>query len=125
VTLGVLEDWFPFLVYGFFALAIPASMILMSFLFATRPSARARERTVPFESGVSTGPPEQQRFTISFYLTAMLFIVFDIEIVFLYPVAVILEQVRWFAVAEFGFFIAILAVAYVYVWKKGALEWRR
>jgi NADH-quinone oxidoreductase subunit A len=125
VTLGVLDDWFPFLVYGFFALAIPASMILMSFLFATRPSARARERTVPFESGVSAGPPEQQRFTISFYLTAMLFIVFDIEIVFLYPVAVILEQVRWFAVAEFGFFIAILAVAYVYVWKKGALEWRR
>jgi NADH-quinone oxidoreductase subunit A len=125
VALGVLDDWFPFLVYGFFALAIPASMILMSFLFATRPSQRARERTVPFESGVSIGPPRQQRFTISFYLTAMLFIVFDIEIVFLYPVAVILEQVRWFAVAEFGFFIAILAVAYVYVWKKGALEWRR
>jgi NADH-quinone oxidoreductase subunit A len=125
VTLGVLEDWFPFLVYGFFALAIPASMILMSFVFATRPTQRARERTVPFESGVSMGPPKQQRFTISFYLTAMLFIVFDIEIVFLYPVAVILEQVRWFAVAELGFFIAILAVAYVYVWKKGALEWRR
>ncbi len=126
MTLGVLDDWFPFLVYGFFALAIPASMILMSFVFATRPSSRARERTIPFESGVSTGPlPQQQRFTISFYLTAMLFIVFDIEIVFLYPVAVILEQVRWFAVAEFGFFIAILAVAYVYVWKKGALEWRR
>jgi NADH-quinone oxidoreductase subunit A len=54
----------------------------------------------------------------------MLFIVFDIEIVFLYPVAVILEAVGWFAVAEFGFFIAILVVAYVYVWKKGALEWR-
>jgi NADH-quinone oxidoreductase subunit A len=125
VTLGVLDDWFPFLVYGFFALAIPASMILMSFVFATRPTQRARERTVPFESGVSVGPPKQQRFTISFYLTAMLFIVFDIEIVFLYPVAVILEQVRWFAVAELGFFIAILAVAYVYVWKKGALEWRR
>jgi NADH-quinone oxidoreductase subunit A len=125
VTLGVLDDWLPFLVYGFFALAIPASMILMSFVFATRPTRRARQRTVPFESGVSIGPPEQQRFTISFYLTAMLFIVFDIEIVFLYPVAVILEQVGWFAVAEFGFFIAILAVAYVYVWKKGALEWRR
>jgi NADH-quinone oxidoreductase subunit A len=125
VTLGVLDDWFPFLVYGFFAFAIPASMIAMLFAFATRPTRRARERTVPFESGVSTGPPRQQRFTISFYLTAMLFIVFDIEIVFLYPVAVVLEQIRWFAVAEFGFFIAILAVAYVYVWKKGALEWRR
>ena len=124
MTLGVLDDWFPFLVYGFFALAIPASMIAMSFLFATRPSQRARERTVPFESGVSTGPLEQQRFTISFYLTAMLFIVFDIEIVFLYPLAVILEKLAWFGFAELAFFIAILAVAYVYVWRKGALEWR-
>jgi len=124
VTLGVLDDWFPFLVYGFFALAIPASMILMSFVFATRPTRRARERTVPFESGVSTGPLQQQRFTISFYLTAMLFIVFDIEIVFLYPVAVVLDQIGAFALAEFGFFIGILAIAYVYVWKRGALEWR-
>ena len=66
----------------------------------------------------------QQRFTISFYLTAMLFIVFDIEIVFLYPVAVILENIGWFAVAELGFFIAILAIAYVYVWKKKALDWK-
>jgi NADH-quinone oxidoreductase subunit A len=125
VPLGVLDDWFPFLVYGVLAILIPASMILMSFVFATRPTQRARQRTTPFESGVSTGPLPQQRFTISFYLTAMLFIVFDIEIVFLYPVAVILEQIGWFAVAEFGFFIAILVVAYVYVWKKGALEWRR
>ena len=125
VVAATLDSWLPFLIYGSLALIIPASMILMSFAFATRPSRRARERTVPFESGVSTGPLRQQRFTISFYLTAMLFIVFDIEIVFLYPVAVILEQVRWFAVAEFGFFIAILAVAYVYVWRKGALEWRR
>ena len=124
MPLAALDDWFPFLVYGFFALAIPASLIAGSFILATRPKTTARQRTIPFESGVSVGPPKQQRFTISFYLTAMLFIVFDIEIVFLYPVALILEQVRWFAVAEFGFFIAILAVAYVYVWKKGALDWR-
>ena len=121
----MLDNWLPFLIYGTFALAIPASMIAMSIVLATRPQRRTRARGIPFESGVSTGPPRQQRFTVSFYLTAMLFIVFDIEIVFLYPVAVILEQVRWFAVAEFGFFLAILAVAYVYVWKKGALEWRR
>ena len=108
MVVAVLGDWFPFLVYGLFALAIPASMILMSFLFATRPRRRARAREIPFESGVSTGPPQQQRFTISFYLTAMLFIVFDIEIVFLYPVAVQLVDIGWFAVAEFGFFIAIL-----------------
>jgi NADH-quinone oxidoreductase subunit A len=124
VLVADLGDWFPFLVYGLFALAIPGSMILMSFLFATRPRRGARARVIPFESGVSTGPPRQQRFTISFYLTAMLFIVFDIEIVFLYPIAVRLVDIGWFAVAEFGFFIAILVIAYVYVWGKGALEWR-
>ena len=124
MPLTVLDDWFPFLVYGFFALAIPASLIAFSFLFATKPKTRARARVIPFESGVSVGPPKQQRFTISFYLTAMLFIVFDIEIVFLYPVALWLDALGTFALAEFGFFIAILAVAYVYVWKKGALDWR-
>jgi len=123
VFVASLADWFPFLAYGFFALAIPASMVAMSFLFAT-PGRRNRAQVMPFESGVSTGPPKQQRFTISFYLTAMLFIVFDIEIVFLFPVAVVLERIGTFALAEFGFFIAILAVAYVYIWKKGALEWR-
>jgi NADH-quinone oxidoreductase subunit A len=124
VPLAVLDDWFPFLVYGFFALAIPASLIAASFILATRPKTRSRQRTIPFESGVSVGPPKQQRFTISFYLTAMLFIVFDIEIVYLYPVALWLDALGSFALAEFGFFIAILAVAYVYVWKKGALDWR-
>ena len=124
--LAALDDWFPFLVYALLAVAIPASMLLFSFVFSTRRSRRApRVQAMPFESGVSTGPPAQQRFTISFYLTAMLFIVFDIEIVFLYPVAVILDQVGAFALAEFGFFIAILVIAYVYVWKRGALEWRR
>ena len=82
-----------------------------------------RARTIPFESGVSLGQPREQRFTISFYLTAMLFIVFDIEIVFLYPLAVILHQLAWFGFLEFLFFVVILVVAYVYIWRKGALEW--
>jgi NADH-quinone oxidoreductase subunit A len=120
----VLDSWLPFLIYGFFALAIPASMMAMSFAFATRPRRRSRTRSLAFESGVSKGPPEQSRFTISFYLTAMLFIVFDIEIVFLYPLAVILHQLKWFGFVEFAFFLLVLAVAYVYIWRKGALEWR-
>ena len=82
-----------------------------------------RAREVPFESGVSAGAPREQRFTISFYLTAMLFIVFDIEIVFLYPLAVQLDALGWFGVAELGVFVAILGIAYVYVWRKGALNW--
>jgi NADH-quinone oxidoreductase subunit A len=120
----MLDNWLPFLIYGVFAAAIPASMIAFSFLFATRPSRRRSSRRLPFESGVSQGPPGQHKFTVSFYLTAMLFIVFDIEIVFLYPLATVLGQVEWFAFFEFLFFIGILVVAYVYVWRKGALEWQ-
>ena len=121
---ALLESWLPFLIYGSLALIIPASMVVMSFVFAQRPARRTRARAIPFESGVSTGPPKQQRFTISFYLTAMLFIVFDIEIVFLYPLAVMLDQLAWFGLFEFLFFIGILVIAYVYVWRKGALEWQ-
>ena len=120
----MLDSWLPFLIYGLLAFAIPLSMVAFSFIFATRPKKRTRARVIPFESGVSTGPPQQQRFTISFYLTAMLFIVFDIEIVFLYPLAVQLHALGWFGFSELAFFILILALAYVYVWRKGALEWR-
>jgi NADH-quinone oxidoreductase subunit A len=120
----MLDNWLPFLIYAIFAAAIPASMIVMSFAFAQRTGRKPKARMIPFESGVSEGPPARQRFTISFYLTAMLFIVFDIEIVFLYPLAIVLEAIGWFAVVELGVFIAILLVAYVYIWRKGALEWR-
>ena len=120
----MIDSWLPFLIFGAFALLIPGTMMLMSFVFSTRPSHKTRARTVPFESGVSQGPPKQQRFTVSFYLTAMLFIVFGVEIVFLYPLAIVLNQLAWFGLVEFLAFIAVLAVAYVYIWRKGALEWR-
>jgi NADH-quinone oxidoreductase subunit A len=120
----VLDNWLPFLIYALFAALIPISMVVFSFVFATRPKRRTRARGIPFESGVSTGPLRRQRFTISFYLTAMLFIVFDIEIVFLYPLGVVLHQLAWFGFAELAFFLLILLVAYVYVWRKGALEWQ-
>ena len=119
----MLDSWLPFLIYGVFALLIPASMMGFSFWFSQRPSRRTRARTVPFESGVSTGPLPRQRFSVSFYLTAMLFILFDIEIVFLYPLAVILHELAWFGFFEFLTFLIILLVAYVYIWRKGALEW--
>jgi len=120
----VFDSWLPFAIYGFFALMIPTTMIVASFVFAERPRHRTRARTVPFESGVSKGPPQRQRFTVSFYLTAMLFILFDIEIVFLYPLAVILHELDWFGFFEFLTFLLILLVAYIYIWRKGALEWR-
>ena len=121
----MLDSWLPFLIYGLLAFAIPLSMVGMSFIFATRPKAPDARPGGPVRVGrLDRAAGQQQRFTISFYLTAMLFIVFDIEIVFLYPLAVTLNALGWFAFFELLFFVAILAVAYVYIWRKGALEWR-
>jgi len=117
------NDWLPFAIYGLFALAIPTTMMVGSFVFSHRAHERVRAKTIPFESGVSRGVPERQRFTVSFYLTAMLFILFDIEIVFLYPLAVIMHLLGWFGFFEFLTFLIILLIAYVYIWRKGALEW--
>ena len=120
----VLSNWLPFLFYALFAAAIPATMIAASYIVPRRPVARTRQKMLPFESGVAEQAPSQQRrFTVSFYLTAILFILFDIEIVFLYPLAVQLDALGWFGFGELLVFIAILGVAYVYIWRKGALNW--
>jgi NADH-quinone oxidoreductase subunit A len=120
----MLSNWLPILFYALFAAAIPATMIVLSFVLPARPKTRTRQRMIPFESGVSEGSPSQERrFTVSF-LTAMLFILFDIEIVFLYPLAVQLNALGWFGLWELLTFVAILGVGYVYIWRKGALEWK-
>ncbi len=119
----MLDNWLPFLIYALFAAAIPASMIALSFVLPRRPVSRTRQRMLPFESGVSEGAPGTQRFPVQFYLVAILFIVFDIEIVFLYPVAVVLGDVGWFALGAAAFFLAALVLPLVYDWKKGALDW--
>ena len=119
------DDWLPFAIYGFFALVIPSTMIVASFVFATRPKQRRARADDPVRvRRLARARRRKQRFTVSFYLTAMLFILFDIEIVFLYPLAVILHELAWFGFVEFLVFLGILLLAYVYIWRKGALEWR-
>jgi NADH-quinone oxidoreductase subunit A len=78
----------------------------------------------PYECGLPSDVRKSFRFGISFYLIAMLFILFDIEVVFLYPVAVRLEAFGTFALVETIVFVALLLVAFVYVWRRGALEWK-
>ena len=120
----MLANWLPFLIYALFAAAIPVTMIVSSFILPNRPRARTRQKMLPFESGVSEGAPSRERrFTVSFYLTAILFILFDIEIVFLYPLAVQLHALGWFGFCELAFFVLILFIAYIFIWRKGALEW--
>jgi len=83
-----------------------------------------RSKADPYECGLPSDVQSGFRFGISFYLIAMLFILFDIEVIFLYPVAVQLRAFGTFALVETVVFIALLFVAFVYVWRRGALEWR-
>ncbi len=120
----MLGDWASYLVYLLFAAMIAGSLLAGSFLAATPGRRRGRQKDRVFESGVSAGSFEPSNFSINYYLTAMLFIVFDIEIVFLYPLAVSLDRLGTFGLVELLIFVGILAVGYVYIWRKGALEWR-
>jgi NADH-quinone oxidoreductase subunit A len=88
------------------------------------PRRRVAHKHDPYECGLPSEVRRGMRFGISFYLIAMLFILFDIEVVFLYPIAVQLRAFGTFALAETIVFVALLFVALVYVWRRGALEWR-
>jgi NADH-quinone oxidoreductase subunit A len=89
------------------------------------PRVRRRPSTTdPYECGLPSEVKQNFRFGISFYLIAMLFILFDIEVIFLYPVAIQLDAFGTFALIETIVFIVLLSIAFVYVWRRGALEWR-
>ncbi|MGH2353535.1 MAG: NADH-quinone oxidoreductase subunit A [Chloroflexota bacterium] len=121
-------DYVPILVQVAIALGVALGVIAISnFLGTKRPTAA---KLAPYESGMTPVGMAWRRFPIKFYLTAMLFVIFDIEIIFFYPWAVILRHVKangpeyvWFIVAEMFVFMAFLVLGYVYILKKKALEW--
>ncbi|MBZ5668424.1 MAG: NADH-quinone oxidoreductase subunit A [Acidobacteriia bacterium] len=84
-----------------------------------------REKLSPYECGIPPVGNARERFSVSFYLVGMLFILFDVEAVFLYPWAVVFKSLKWFGFVEMFLYIAILLAGYIYIWKKGALEWTR
>jgi NADH-quinone oxidoreductase subunit A len=85
-----------------------------------RPTARKLE---PYESGMTPIGGAQHRLPVKFYLTAVLFILFDIEVIFFLPWAVVFQRLGWFGFLEMAVFVVILIVGFVYVWKRGAFEW--
>jgi NADH-quinone oxidoreductase subunit A len=120
-----LESWVPLGLFLLTALMIPTGLITLGFVFGTRarrPDIAGNKR-LAFESGVSTGHAGRQRNPIDFYLTAMLFIIFDIEMVFLVPLGLILSELGTYGLIELCIFVGILAVGYAYIWGRGALEW--
>ena len=103
------------------AFLLAGLIIALGHLFGPRrPTAR---KSSPYESGMTPIAPGTRRLPVRFYLVAVLFILFDIEVIFFLPWAVVFRQLGLFALLEMFVFIAILLVGYVYAWKKGALEW--
>ena len=123
IVASVLGDWAAILVFMGFSALIAGTLLFASVFLGKRGRQEGGAKSTPFESGVSTGAYAASRFSISYYLTAMLFIVFDIEIVFLYPWAVRFDAMAFFWLVEMVIFIATVFVAYVYVWRRGGLEW--
>jgi NADH-quinone oxidoreductase subunit A len=118
----VLKAYVPALV--FLALGIGVGSLLAAVNGWLGPKRPNRVKQQPYESGLPSEVKRSFRFGISFYLLAMLFILFDIEVVFLYPVALQLRAFGAFALVETAVFVALLLVALAYVWRRGALEWR-
>jgi NADH-quinone oxidoreductase subunit A len=118
----MLQSYLPVLV--FLALGVGVGLLFTAINGWLGPRRPSRIKSEPYECGLPSEVTSNFRFGISFYLIAMLFILFDIEVVFLYPVAVQLEAFGVFALVETTIFIVLLAVAYVFVWRRGALEWR-
>ena len=118
----VLKSYVPALV--FLALGIGVGLAFTTLNSLLGPKRPSKTKSDPYESGLPSEVRRSFRFGVSFYLVAMLFILFDIEVIFLYPIAVRLREIGTFALVETIVFVTLLLVAFVYVWRRGALEWK-
>ncbi len=115
------ELYFPVLLQGVIAMALAAGLLTASYLLGKR--VRNRVKDMPYESGIAPTGDARQRFSVKFYLVAMLFILFDIEAIFLYPWVVVYRDLKMFAFVEMLVFVVLILSGFFYIWKKGALEW--
>ena len=118
----MLKSYLPALIFILLGLGVGGAFVFLNRVLG--PSRPGKVKSDPYECGLPSDVQQNFRFGISFYLVAMLFILFDIEVIFLYPVAVQLEAFGVFALVETIVFIVLLFVAFVYVWRRGALEWK-
>jgi NADH-quinone oxidoreductase subunit A len=119
----MLRTYLPALVFVGLGTAVGLAFAFLNTLVGVR-GRKFKANTDPYECGLPSDVQTNFRFGISFYLIAMLFILFDIEVIFLYPVAVQLRAFGTFAMIETVVFIVLLTIAFVYVWRRGALEWK-
>ncbi len=117
-----IEALTPFLFYASLVLAVVVTMLGLSFFLGQK--INRKYKNTPFESGIISVGSAQFRISVHFYLTAILFIIFDLEVVFLFAWAVAVKQAGWPGFIEISVFIFILIIALVYLWRIGALDWR-
>lgn len=115
------EEYLPILAFMAAALLFPVVTILAAKL--VRPASPSSTKLEAYECGIKSAGSSRGRYTVRFYLVAILFVVFDVETVFLFPWAVRYRQLGWFGVVEVGVFLVILVVGYIWAYKKGALQW--
>jgi NADH-quinone oxidoreductase subunit A len=113
--------YFPVLVQAILAMALAAGLLSVSYLLGKK--VRNRVKDMPYESGIVPVGDARQRFSVKFYLVAMLFILFDIEAIFLYPWVVVYRELKMFAFIEMLIFVVLILSGFFYIWKKGALDW--
>ncbi len=118
----MLKSYLPALVFLLLGGVVGVAFTMLNSVLG--PSRPGKVKSEPYESGLPSDVRKNFRFGVSFYLVAMLFILFDIEVVFLYPIAVQLAAVGAFALVETIVFVVLLLVAFVFVWRRGALEWK-
>ncbi len=117
----MLESYVPVLIYVLIILGLLGALVTLSFVLG--PNKPFKKKLEPYESGIIPDSPAHRRLSVRFYLTAMLFIIFDVEAVFFYPWAVLLRQLKWFGLIEMLVFMGILAIALAHIWRKGGLDW--
>jgi NADH-quinone oxidoreductase subunit A len=115
------ETYFPVLVQAGIAILIAFALVTISAVLGKR--AKSPLKDTPYESGMAPIGAASERFSVKFYLVGMIFILFDIEAVFLYPWAVVYRQLKLFGFFEMAIFVALVLVGFFYVYKKGALDW--
>jgi NADH-quinone oxidoreductase subunit A len=115
------EQWLPVLMQAVLALVIACALIALSFVIGRK--VRNRVKDMPYECGIAPTGDARERFSVKFYLVAMLFILFDIEAIFLYPWAVVYKDLKMFAFIEMLAFVILIMAGFFFVWKKGVLDW--
>jgi NADH-quinone oxidoreductase subunit A len=110
-------------IFIFLVVAIAFPIVLIVLMKLIRPSAPSVTKLEAYECGIKAASDSRGRYTVRFYIIAILFVIFDVETIFLFPWAVRYRALGWFGVAEVAVFLAILVVGYIWAYKKGALEW--